>query len=112
MLKIDAEIDFSEIDGRFVRLLQYLEPFGQQNMRPNFLSRNLEVVGTPRIVGTNHIKFKARQNGTVFDCIGFDMGDLLYRLAPGEASLDLVYVVEENEWNGKKTIQLRLRAIR
>ncbi|MBI4530016.1 MAG: single-stranded-DNA-specific exonuclease RecJ [Candidatus Latescibacteria bacterium] len=112
VLKIDTEIDFGEIDGRFVRLLRYFEPFGQQNMRPNFLSKNLEVVGTPRIVGTNHIKFKARQNGVVFDCIGFDMGHLLYRLAPGESGLDLVYVVEENEWHGKKSIQMRLRALR
>lgn len=112
VLRIDAALDLREIDARFVRLLKLLEPFGQDNMRPNFLSRNLELVGSPRIVGTNHVKFKARQDGAVFDCIGFDMGHLVYRLAQGESSLDLVYVIEENEWNGKRTVQLRLRALR
>ena len=55
---------------------------------------------------------KARQDGRVLDCIGFDLGHLLYRLTPGEANLDIAYVIEENEWRGRKGIQLRIRDLR
>ena len=111
-LYIDDEITFSQIDDRMIRLLKYLAPFGPQNMRPVLASKGLEVVGSPAIVGNNHIKFKARQDRKVLSCVGFNMGDLFYRLAPGEPNLDLAYVIEENEWRGRKNIQLRVKALR
>jgi len=73
------------------------------------VSRGVEVVGNPAIVGKNHLRFKARQNGSVFDCIGYNLGHLTYRLTPGESNLDMAYVIEENEWRGRNDIQLRLR---
>lgn len=111
-LKIDGELRLNEIDDRLVRLLNYFAPFGPGNMRPVMVSEGVEVVGSPAIVGTNHLRFKARQNGAIFDCIGFDMGDLLYRLNPGVPDLDLAYVIEENEWRGRKRIQLRIKDLR
>ena len=81
-------------------------------MRPVMVSRGVEVVGASEIVGKNHIKFKVRQNGRVLDCIGFDLGHLDYRLAPGEANLDIAYMIEENEWRGRKGIQLRIKDLR
>ena len=111
-LTVDAEIMLPEINDKLLRLLNRFAPFGPKNMRPVFLTRNLQVVGTPRIVGRNHLKFRVRQSGVVFDAIGFDLGDLQYRLTPGEDNLDMVYVVEENVWNGRKTIQLRVKDLR
>jgi len=109
---IDAEISLSEITEKVVRILNRFAPFGPQNMRPVFLSRQLDVVGTPRIVGKNHLKFKVRQNGQVFDAIGFDLGDLLYRLTPGESNLDMVYVIEENHYMNTTRVQLRVKDLR
>ena len=111
-LRVDAEINLSEITDKMVRLLNEFAPFGPQNMRPVFLSRNLQVVGTPRIVGKNHLKFKVRQGGVVYDAIGFDLGSLFYRLTPGEDNLDMIYVAEENHWNGQGKIQLRVKDLR
>jgi len=111
-LSIDAELPLSQINEKFVKLLQKFAPFGPHNMRPVFVSRNLQVVGTPIIVGKNHLKFKVRQNGCVLDVIGFNMGELFYRLSPGESNLDLAYVIEENEFMGRKTIQLRAKDLR
>ena len=110
--KVDADINLSEITDKIVRILNEFAPFGPQNMRPVFLSRNLQVVGTPRIVGKNHLKFKVRQGEAVYDAIGFDLGALLYRLAPGEDNLDMIYVAEENHWNGQGKIQLRVKDLR
>ena len=109
---IDAEIRLDDIDQSFIKLLKLFAPFGPQNMRPVFVSRFLQVVGTPSIVGRNHLKFKVRQESKIFDVIGFNMGDLFYRISPGDANLDLAYVVEENEYMGRKTIQLRAKDLR
>jgi len=109
---MDSEITLPEISDKVVRILNQFAPFGPQNMRPVFVSRNLDVVGSPTVVGRNHLKFKVRQQGVVFDVIGFDLGDLLYRLSPGESNLDMVYVIEENHWNGQSKIQLRVKDLR
>ena len=109
---IDGEIGFQDIDARFFRLLKLFGPFGPSNMRPVFLSKNVQVVGNPQIVGNNHLKFKVRQNGTMIDAIGFNLGELFYRVSPGERNIDMVYVIEENDFRGQKTLQLRVKDLR
>ena len=111
-LCVDTEISLLEINDRAIAFLNLFAPFGPQNMRPVFLSCNLQVVGSPRVVGKNHLKFKVRQGGEIFDAIGFDLGDLQYRLCPGESNLDMVFVIEENNWNGQNKIQLRVKDLR
>ncbi len=111
-LSIEAEIRLGIIDDDFVKLLKMFAPFGPKNMRPVFVSRHLQIVGTPTIVGRNHLKFKVRQDDRVLDVIAFNMGDLLYRLTPGEANLDMAYVIEENIFMGRRSIQLRAKDIR
>jgi single-stranded-DNA-specific exonuclease len=68
-------------------------------MRPVFLSRGLEVVGAPRVVGKNHLRFRVRQNGSVFDAIGFGLAPLLSRVTGGRRDLEAVYTIEENDWS-------------
>ena len=111
-LTIESDIRLGIIDDKFVNLLKRFAPFGPQNMRPVFISRNLQIVGTPSIVGKNHLKFRVRQDSKVFDVIAFNMGDLLYRLAPGESGLDMAYVIEENVFMGRHSIQLRAKDLR
>ncbi len=112
VLKINGEIRFSEINKRLIRLLKLFAPFGPQNMRPVFVSQKLQVVGSPTIVGNNHLKFKVRQDGVVLDAIGFNLGDLIYRIEPGENNLDMAYVIEENTYMGRTNIQLRVKDLR
>ncbi len=109
---IDSEINLPEITDSFIRIINQFAPFGPQNMKPVFLTRNLQVVGTPKVVGKNHLKFKVRQGGEVFDAIGFDLGELQYRLSPGDDRLDMVYVIEENQWDGQTKVQLRVKDLR
>lgn len=109
---VDAEISLTDITEKLVRLLNEFAPFGPNNMRPVFLTRDLQVIGNPRVVGKNHLKFRVRQSDRVFDAIGFDLGELFYRLSPGESNLDMVFVIEENVWNGQAKIQLRVKDLR
>ncbi len=111
-LSIDSEILLSDISDKMIRILNQFAPFGPQNMRPVFYSRNCRVVGTPRIVGKNHLKFKVSQKDKLFDAIGFNLGNLQYRLTPGEDSLDIVFVIEENHWNGECKVQLRIKDLK
>jgi len=96
-IRIDTEIGLREITPRFVRILREFAPFGPANMRPTFLTRNVEIVGVPRIVGKNHLRFKARQNGTVFDAIGFGLGHLLPKAAGGRRDVEFVFSIDEQE---------------
>lgn len=100
-IRIDAEIAFSEITPRLVRLLNEFQPFGPGNMRPTFLARNLELSGPPRIVGKNHLRFKVKQNGNVIDAIGFNLGHLMPKLTPGRRDVECVFSIEENDFGAK-----------
>jgi single-stranded-DNA-specific exonuclease len=118
-IRIDLEIAFQEITPWFIKLLREFAPFGPNNTRPTFLTRNLEVAGSPRIVGRNHLRFRVRQNGVVFDAIGFGMGELLPRIPVGRRDLACVYTIEENEWNspsgsrsGDPIPQLKIKDLR
>ncbi|MBP1646843.1 MAG: single-stranded-DNA-specific exonuclease RecJ [Bacteroidetes bacterium] len=104
-IKIEVEISLADVTPRFMRILREFAPFGPGNMRPVFLARHLEVVGSPRIVGKNHLRFKVRQNGTVIDAIGFGLGDLLSRVPTGRRDLECVFTVEENDWNPAPTVR-------
>jgi single-stranded-DNA-specific exonuclease len=118
-LRIDLEFSLNEMTPRFLRILKEFQPFGPGNMRPTFLARDLEVQGTPRIVGRNHLRFRVRQNGHTFDAIGFGLGDLLPRVSQGRKGLECVFTIEENEWNppagarqGDAIPQLKIKDLR
>jgi len=111
-LEIDSELDLEKIDDDLVLLLEKFSPFGPQNMRPVFVSYGVEVVGTPHVVGNNHLRFRVRKGGKVLDCIGFSLGEYLKNLTFRPIHLDIAYVLEYNYWNGANRIQLRLKAVR
>lgn len=112
-LNIDSELDLSDVDLRFWKLLSQFEPFGPGNLRPIFVSRDIEVVGVPTIVGKGHLKMKVKQNGSgAFDVIGFNMHEYLPVIRNGDdQQLNIAYSLEENEWNGRRTLQVRLRDV-
>jgi single-stranded-DNA-specific exonuclease len=107
-LSCDYELHFAEIDQKMVDEMRLLEPFGVGNPKPLFFSSNAEIVGYPRIVGTNHLKLKFRQGEFVFEAIGFDMGEYIGTIEREHATCAICYRVEENEYRQRKTIQLQL----
>ncbi len=107
-LRVDADISLPEVGFGLVKELDALEPFGEGNPLPLFGSRGLEMVD-PRIVGNGHLKTRLRAGGRSFDAIGFEMGGLLETLGD---TVDAVYAVTVNEWEGGKTLQLNLKGLR
>lgn len=111
-IKIESEISLDEITPEVVASLKRFAPFGPKNNRPNFFSRGLDVLDVPRIVGSNHLKFRAGQGGVSFEAIGFNLGQCLPRVSNGARPIEMVYAVEENEYNNRKSVQLRIKDIR
>ena len=110
-LTVDAKLDLEDVDMKFWKLLSQFEPFGPGNLRPVFMSEGVKVVGEPTIVGNGHLKMRVRQNGSgVFDTIGFNMHEFLPAVR-NEKPFKVAYVLEENNWKGRRTLQLRLKDI-
>ena len=106
-IAIDSEISFKDIQWPFYNILQQMEPFGPENLRPVFVAKKVWNTGFSKIVKEEHIKFSMKQNNTVFTGIGFKMADK-YPLLQMNKSVDVVFKIDENEWNGNKTLQLRV----
>jgi len=104
---IDSEINFSDIQWPFYNILQQMEPFGPENLRPVFVAKKVWNTGYSKIVKEEHIKFSLKQNNTVFTGIGFKMSDKFHLLQMNKP-IDIVFKIDENEWNGSKTLQLRV----
>jgi single-stranded-DNA-specific exonuclease len=117
-LRIDAEIVLNELNPRFIKILKEFAPFGPGNMRPLFIARGVEIVGLPRIVGKDHLRFKVRQQQQVFDSIGFGLGSLLDVIRSNGKYVDVVFSVDEHEWLGMNSHhpevfpQLKIKDIR
>ncbi|MGB2697842.1 MAG: single-stranded-DNA-specific exonuclease RecJ [Candidatus Zixiibacteriota bacterium] len=111
-LTIDSELEFDSIDDKLVDMLNLFAPFGPQNLHPVFLTRNLEILGEPYVVGYNHLKIKVKKNNRIFDAIGFGFGDWVKPLSMKRIKIDLVYVIERNTWNGNSKLQLRIKDLR
>ena len=113
-ISIDAELDFTEITPKLIRILKQFEPFGPLNMTPIFISKNVNDTGYPKKMGADesHLKLFVKQNDSDgIAAIGFGLGNKI-NLVTDKKPFDAVYCLDENEWNGKVSIQLRLRDIK
>ena len=113
-VEVDAEIGFSQITPKFLRILKQFAPFGPDNNVPVFVSRELVDTGNARIVGTNHLKFNAipiAERTSPYPAIAFQQGEALSHMRRGEL-FDLCYQLEENYWRGRTEIQLNVKDIK
>jgi single-stranded-DNA-specific exonuclease len=114
-IDIDAEIHFSEITAKFIRILDQFAPFGPGNHRPVFLARDVKFTNGPRIVGKNHLMGMVKQvnSDKVFDVIGFNLGGVLKEIVDKDKILmDIVFTIDKfYKWD-KMFPQLKLKDIR
>jgi single-stranded-DNA-specific exonuclease len=112
-IAIDAEIHLSDINEKLVRILKQFEPFGPQNMTPVFISKEIKDTGYGKTMGKEeeHLRLFVKQdNSEGFAAIGFNLSQKMDCITNNK-SFDAVYCIEENEWNGNVTLQLKLRDI-
>lgn len=105
-ITVDAEINFADINHAFYNIIKQMEPFGPENMRPVFLTKKVVNNGFSKIVKEKHIRFSVKQNGIAINGIGFNLAHKFSELTGNY--IDIVYKIEENEWNGVKKLQLHV----
>ncbi len=113
-ISIDAQLSFNEISPKLMRIIKQMEPFGPGNMSPIFMADDLYDTGYAKGVGQEeaHLKLTAKQNGSKpIGAIGFNLGDKL-QLVKNKKPFSAVFSLDENEWQGTVSLQLRLRDIR
>lgn len=112
-IEVDAEINFSDINPKLIRILKQFEPFGPQNMTPVFVTKNVIDTGYPKFMGANneHIRLFVKQNNSEgIAAIGFNLANKK-DLVANQKPFQLAYCIDENEWNGQLSLQLRLKDI-
>jgi len=112
-IAIDAAIDLSEITPKFFRIIQQMGPFGPLNMKPTFTSTCIRDNGYGKRVGADktHLKLTVFQgdNQHTYSAIGFNLGAKIVLV---KNDFDIVYALEENEWNGVTSVQLLLKDLK
>ena len=113
-ISIDAEINFCDITPKLIRILKQFEPFGPKNMTPTFLTKDVKDTGYGKPMGQDeeHLRLFLKQNGSEgIAAIGFGLGDK-FDLTTNQKPFQVAYNIDENEWNGKTSVQLRLKSIK
>lgn len=104
---IDSEISFTDIKMPFYKLVSQMEPFGPQNLRPVFIAKKVTDTGFSKIVKELHLRVVLKQNDVTLTGIGFNMAEK-YAFIETKQPLDIVFSIDENEWNGETNVQLKL----
>ncbi|HEY55052.1 MAG TPA: single-stranded-DNA-specific exonuclease RecJ [Dehalococcoidia bacterium] len=105
-LNIDAEVALPSLSGNTFNTIQMLAPFGRGNPAPTFLSQRAEVVNC-RTMGSNgeHLRFRLKQGGVVWDGVGFRLGNYRDEVS---SHLGIVYNLEVDRWGGEERLRLNI----
>ncbi|MEP7238303.1 MAG: single-stranded-DNA-specific exonuclease RecJ [Ferruginibacter sp.] len=106
---IDTEIYFKDLGQNFYNIVCQMEPFGPENMRPVFLAKKVSDTGYSKIVKELHIRFVVKQDNFSFTGIGFNLAQKFHLL---QKPVDIVFTLDENEWNGNTSLQLKVIDLR
>ena len=113
-IEIDAEINFTDITPKLIRILKQFEPFGPQNMTPVFMTSNVKDTGYAKTLGADdeHLRLFVKQNNSDgIAAIGFGLGKKI-EITKNQNPFQLAYSLAENEWNDTVSTQLMLKDIR
>ena len=112
ILEVDAEVKPADIAWETFEYLEKFAPFGMGNPNPKFLGREFEVLDI-RVVGAEgkHAKLKLKFGGHILEAIALGKGFLYNSLKVGR-TLDCVFELTANEWNGNKQLQLKILEVK
>lgn len=116
-IEIDEELYISDINFKFYKVLKQFAPFGPGNMSPLFLTNNVIDTGYAKVVGKNghdHLKFSIvhpDRTGSPLPAIAFNQGYHFDDMKAGKP-FSICYHIEENNWLGRTTLQLRVNDIK
>jgi single-stranded-DNA-specific exonuclease len=113
-VKVDMKINLGQVNGKLMRIMKQFGPFGPGNMTPIFMTDNLKDTGYGKCVGEDdkHLRITVTQTGREkIVSIGFGLGNKLDIIA-NRNIFKAVYSIDENHWQGKVSLQLKMRDIK
>jgi single-stranded-DNA-specific exonuclease len=119
LVKIEAEVTPEKLNFETYRQIKQFEPFGVGNPEPILVGRGFEVKDFRTVGGEGkHLKLKlasevkgAWTRQGIFEAIGFGLGEWSFQLRPG-MKVDLAFVLDEDNWNGNKKLQLKVKDLK
>ncbi|MBT6964756.1 MAG: single-stranded-DNA-specific exonuclease RecJ [Flavobacteriales bacterium] len=112
-IDVDMEIDIDAVDDKLFRIIKQFSPFGPQNLSPIFVSRSVVDNGYGKRIGADksHLRINTKTASGSLAGIGFSMGDAFEKIKDYN-EFDICYSINENEWNGRKNLQLMLNDLK
>lgn len=112
---IDMELALHEIEENFFRIIQQFAPFGPQNRNPIFISKRVKDSGYGSKIGVDktHLRLNLIDENTnkSISSIGFGLAHYFDKIQDSQ-HFDICYSIDENVWNGRKNLQLKIRDIK
>ena len=110
IIHIDGQLNSKEIRKEIAREIQMLEPFGEANKMPLILFKNLRIDAIRALSEGKHLKLALKSENQWIDAIGFNLGELANEYQIGD-KVDVVGVLEINEFNNNETVQINMKDI-
>ena len=112
-INIDKVIDIDAVDDKLYRIIKQFAPFGPQNPSPIFISKGVIDSGYGKQVGEDksHLRINVKREKSSIAGIGFGLGYFFDNIKDYQ-NFDVCYSIEENEWNGRRSLQLRIRDLK
>ena len=107
-LHLDAEIALADINFDLLHWHEMLQPFGNGNPQPIFVSSAVEAARPPRVVAERHLELRLRQRNWHQRAIFFD--GAVSELPP--APWDVAFHIHTNVYEGETRIDLHVKALR
>ena len=109
-LRVDAEVQLSEVTRRAVTELQHLGPFGEANPKPRFAARRVDLAEPPKTMGEGdrHLALRVRQNRTNLRAVAFGRGEWAEQIAELNGPLSISFAPQINSFRGFERVELQL----
>ena len=112
-LTVDAEVPLDFINFKNFNILNQMVPFGPQNMQPIFVTNQVKLVGSAKLIKGKHLKMQVKEEDkdAPVDAIAFGLGGLKASLSTTK-SFRIAYHIDLNEFRGRKRLQLIVKDIK
>lgn len=111
-VEIDSILELDQITPKFNHILKQMEPFGPENLTPIFVTKEVKLASSLKVLKNKHLKLSVTQKdvATSFECIGFGLAEYEQKILE-QGHFNIAYSIEENEFRGVKTLQLNIKDI-
>ena len=112
-LNYDLDIELSDISDKLLKVIEKMGPFGPANLTPVFRAAGVKDDGYGKIIGQTqeHIRLNLKAEKNKFAAVGFGMANKFSDIKKAD-TLEACFVIQENVFNGNRSLQLMLKDIR